>query len=97
MIEETLPDFKGKTVVFYASTNLAQADWANEGIALVSPSFQIIGNRFFVVGKTPYLSEPSTDDNWSSNRECGVAWDCVFSYIAVPSEEYQYINYNSEK
>ena len=82
-MEETLPDFTGKTVVFYISSNHSYSNWAKDGIAVFSPVFQSQGNRIFVVG-----AKVGDSTDWATNSDCAIAWDSVFSYIAVEPEKH---------
>ena len=92
-MNEQFPDFTGKSVVFYFMTNAGMPDWMNEGIVLDSPTFQMQGNRLFVVGQTP--DAPGTDESfWSANRQAALAWEAVFHYVVLPIEEYREIHDN---
>jgi hypothetical protein len=86
-IEEHLPDFTGKAVAFYVTTMSNAPDWVTEGIMLESPYFLKQGNRLFLKGQTPEAIANESD--WSADREAGLAWDSVFYYVVMTSEEYQ--------
>jgi hypothetical protein len=85
-MDEQLPDFTDKSVVFYVTYDTPE--WFSEGIVLESPVFQKCGNRIFVVGQTPEAVSQE-ENTWSANREAAISWDSVIHYIVLPSEEYQ--------
>jgi hypothetical protein len=88
-MEEKIPDFSGKTVVFYITTPFSAPRWATDGVVLESPSFQTHGSRLFVIGRTPKDAENTIESDWSANQESGLAWDSVLYYVVMGSEEYQ--------
>lgn len=88
-MDEQLPDFTNKSVVFYITTPVGAPDWFSEGLVLESPSFQKHNNRIFVTGQTPQETENVGESDWSANREAAIAWDSVFYYVVLPSDEYQ--------
>ena len=87
-MDENLPDFTGKTVVLYITATSSGARWAQDGIVLESPTFHTQGERLFLTGQTPN-NPRSSDHDWYSNRDAGVAWDSVLQYVALPSKDYQ--------
>ena len=76
----SLPDFSGKLVIFY----LAGASRAVEGGVLleyVEPRW--VGRKLFLAGRTPETSE----SQWVSKLQAGVAWDSVTHYLVFDSRE----------
>lgn len=77
-IDETLPDFTGKCVVFY----LANVP-SNGATTLHSPTFERQVGRLFVVGDVV----ASRRGQWAAGLRAGVAWDEVIPYIVFESPE----------
>lgn len=88
-VEERLPDFTGKAVVFYVSAVLGASSWLTDGTALESPRFDLQAGRLFVTGRTFDYSEEGIDKEWSDNRDACLAWESVLYYIAMPTDEYR--------
>lgn len=88
-MNEQLPDFTNKSVVFYITTPPSAPDWFSDGLALESPSFQKQNNRIFIIGQTPQETENATESDWAADREAAIAWDSVYYYVVLPSDEYQ--------
>jgi hypothetical protein len=84
-MHESYPDFTGKVVVLYFTSNVTPKEfWASDGIGLYSPRFQIQGDRLFLIGK-----KLGNADDWALGCDCAVAWDSIFSYLAMPPERHQ--------
>jgi hypothetical protein len=79
-LPEGLPDFNGKVVAFYVA-DPTQA--LTGGVLLEYASFKRQGERLFVVGRVPAVSESA----WVSNLPGGVAWDSVIHYLVFESRE----------
>jgi hypothetical protein len=80
MIEDKLPDFKGKTVIFYVS---GASRAIQDGIVMEYVSFVTHNNKLFVKGR---LSKVFGGE-WVSNLQSGIAWDSVAHYIVFDSQE----------
>jgi len=88
-MNEQLPDFTDKSVVFYITAPPGAPDWFSDGLVLESPSFQKQNNRIFVIGQTPQETENAVESDWAADREAAIAWDAVYYYVVLPSDEYQ--------
>lgn len=71
-MDESLPDFGGKIVLVYTSDIGPKGD---NYAYLLSPAFETIGGRLFLVGRSP--SE--------ATLTVGVPWDCVRRYMVASS------------
>lgn len=58
-----------------------------------SPFFQEIAGRIVVKGRTPE-ADPSDPADWSRDREAGIAWDAVYYYLIMSSDEYRSLRAN---
>jgi hypothetical protein len=88
-MEQKLPDFSGKVVVFYLDGTKGLQWWAASGIVLEAPKFQRYGERWYLVGQTTGEAGGTGAGDWSANRTAGLAWDAVVHYVVMPPEEYQ--------
>lgn len=75
MKKTPLPDFTKKIVQVSLIGD-------NHSYALVSPHFQVQGERLFLVGAVP---PGGTSSNWSEGAICAVAWDKVTDYLVFES------------
>jgi hypothetical protein len=66
------PDFSGKVVVFYTSS---------DSYTLTGPVFEVCGGRLFVTGRSPVIGF------WTDGLTGAVAWDVVSSYVVYDSVE----------
>ena len=76
MTDDSLPDFRGKLVVFYTSSR------ANRSYMLDEVTFEVQAGRLFVVGK---VSREYDDDVWGRGATACIAWDGVEQYLVFDS------------
>jgi len=88
-MENQLPDFTGKSVVFYATMPPGAPDWLVEGIVLESASFELQNDRVFVVGRTPPQDDDDSESDWNADRQAAIAWDSVYYYVVMTTHEYR--------
>ena len=70
MLENTYPDFKGKTLSIQIVDDDINYDMSD-------PIFELQGNKLFIKGIVP---PDSTGSNWTKGTEIAVAWDRVVKY-----------------
>lgn len=75
--EHDLPDFDGKTVVFYIEGRDTPA-------TILSPRLDKKGGRLFVVGKAE-----TSSGHWAEGALAAIAWDRVGSYLVFETERWE--------
>ncbi len=80
MEENGLPDFSGKLVMFYLSSNV---DIANNTVVVEYMRFERAGDRLFVMGRVPVVEGLE----WVGNCQAAIAWDSVTYYVEFKSVE----------
>lgn len=75
-----LPNFNGKILSIELQEDSTNYD-------LISPFFEMQGNRLFLIGEIP---KGATDSNWTKGKTFALAWERVDHYIIFDSlEDYQ--------
>jgi hypothetical protein len=77
MVDEQLPDFKDKVVLFYLTNS-------EYDTALHNPRFEMQNDRLFLTGN---VIEGCSTNDWLSGLIASVAWDCVEGYVIFESAE----------
>ncbi len=80
MTENSLPDFSGKTVLFFGASGTRTGA---TGTVLESCSFKEMSGRLFVAGRLVGFGI----SGWCSGTDGAVAWDLVVRYIVFNSNE----------